>query len=60
MVEVNLDTLLAEFFRKAEDFIAAPSITKGLDLDELTGRASSACSRAPPSPPCGSPTNASG
>ena len=44
MVEVNLEALLSEFFEKAEDFIAEPSLTKGLDLDELTGQASSACS----------------
>jgi len=44
VVEINLESLLSEFFRKAEDFIAEPSIVKGLDLDELAGRASSACS----------------
>lgn len=44
MVEVKLEALLDEFFQKAEDFIAAPSLVKGLDLDELAGRTSSACS----------------
>ena len=44
MVEVNVEALLNEFFRKAEEFIAEPSLVKGLDLDELAGRTSSACS----------------
>jgi hypothetical protein len=44
MVQVDLDSLLRELFLKAEDFIAEPSLRKGLDLDELAGRASSACS----------------
>jgi len=44
MVEVNLDTLLTDFFAKAQEYIAEPSLTRGLHLDELAGRASSACS----------------
>lgn len=44
MVEVNPEALLSELFRKAEDFIAEPSLIKGMELDELAGRTSSACS----------------
>jgi hypothetical protein len=43
MVELDIDRLLDEFFQRAEAFIAAPHIREALELDELAGRANTAC-----------------
>jgi hypothetical protein len=43
MVELDIDRLLQEFFQRAEAYIAAPDIRQGLELDELAGRANTAC-----------------
>ncbi len=43
MVELDIDRCLDDFFQRAEAFIATPDIRLGLELDELAGRANTAC-----------------